>query len=736
MLRKLGIAFVVLLVLLIAAGLGGYYWAKSSAWSKIASLAAEKGALLEKPEWSFSWRGGRHFVIDITNLKGQLQAPLPIEGHFALPQLHLDVSLSEDNHTVTLHDLKIQQLTGQFVMTSKAEVPLTEGPGIAIPDLEVPVFERPSLPVDLVLKSFQISGKDIDFTLRTEGPPALQKNLKVQMQGLTISGQGQLIQDKTALQASIELNPSEIEQDTATQLAKMSLTHLKLNVTQGAEVTTPYSLALKTEGSLTWAKMSLEKKEVKGLKLADQGGRFEFQAEGRHLDLKLQGQKMSANSLKKPADWSLTFQPLHQDQDSGDYQFEFVLPELLNLQSQMTLPRRVDTSHLVGHWQGRIRFLPEVAGLFMEVADLPWKKQVEGPFDVTLKPDGGIVVDTAMKSEGFDFDLNGSFHPQKGEAVASGALHLNLRPGDIKMAGLSPQGRMHMPFKLLLRPRQKFFFDSELQFQGFTLQSKDMKAENLEGVLPIKQSWAYEEGHWQLSPRLTPNAFGRADFESFQPLEGNPNTLRLTRLEFQKKTYGPISFDMKFEQNLLQSGAWSAQVGQGQLEGALQADVSLDNPRLGLLMRAFEVKLDELLPETMLRTQHRSEKGLTYRLGMDWDLGKATAVGRLDWSDIDSPQVMQILDYLDPQFENATFNQARMILAQAYPTRLQVEMRGPVADVRISTNLVTLPDVRNVAISPYLVKANESLYASELYRTLRKKGAAQPKTKESSRVSP
>ena len=326
-----------------------------------------------------------------------------------------------------------------------------------------------------------------------------------------------------------------------------------------------------------------------------------------------------------------------------------------------------------------------------------------------------------LRGDGVSLDLQSELNPRAQEAQATGFVSLHFKDKQFQYAGIKPQGRVSAPFKLLLRQKRKFF-ESELRLGAFSVATPDLRIEAMQGSLPVKQAWSYVDGRWTLSPKLSPNAFGRADFESFEPLDTRLNQLRIAQIVYQKRNYGPVSLDLKFEQNLLRSGSWSAVVGQGSIEGALQADLSLDNPRMGLLMRAFDVKLEELLPESMFRSAQKSERGLSFRLGMDWDLGKATAVGRLDWSEINSAQVLQVLDFLDPQFENATFNQARMVLAQAYPTRVQVEMRGPVADVRISTNLVALPEVRNVAISPYLVKANEALYSSEVYRNLRASG--------------
>lgn len=725
MLRRLGYGLLIVFVLLGAASVGGYFWAKSQLWSKIQKIAREHGAELEQPVLQIGWRGGLRFHVLMTGLKGQLKVPLPVTGTFVLPLFEVEGELSEDYQTVTFYDLKIQDLSGNFTMLSdgKSAEPVPEPKDeIEIPKLEMPTIDRPELPLAIDLQRFEITTAQILFLLKSP-----DSEISADMAGYRIDGSAALAKDLTNFNLAIESKEIKASQKAPGQVADAVVKSMKFAFASKSQREAPLKIAPTGQGKIIWSKWSFQKTPLKEanpptapLEVADQGGEMNFKADGDQFELTATGRKLTATPLKKPTDWKVDVAPLSQTQSERRYRLAASVPGLFDLDSQIEIPATFNPDHPEAQVTGRVSVHSDVSLLFLDKNPSPWKSQLGGPFDVRISRGGDLSLKTQLTGDGVTLALQTELNPRTQEVQASGFVSLNFMDKDFSYAGIKPSGTMSAPFKLLLRQKQKFFFESELRLRAFSVSTPDLKIESLQGSLPVKQAWAYQDGRWQLSPRLSANAFGRADFDSFEPLETRLNQLRIARIEFQKKFYGPVILDLKFEQNLLRSGSWTAVVGEGQIEGALQADLSLDNPRMGLLMRAFDVKLEDLLPPTILEAQQKSERGLSFRLGMDWDLGKATAVGRLDWSDINATQVLQLLDVMDPQFENATFNQARMVLAQAYPTRVQVELRGPVADVRISTNVMNLPEVRNVAISPYLVKANEALYSSEVYRRLRK----------------
>lgn len=732
MLKKLGIALLTLVIVLLAAGTGAYYWAKSHLWLEIQTRARAQGADLEKPELSLRWKGGARIGVTLKDLRGRLHEPLPLEGSFVVPRLEFDAEWLRGPNLVIVESLRVEGVTGDFTMESANEEPAApeENPGDAfqIPKLEVPGLDRPELPVAVELRELKITTGEVRFAQKTPS-----RQLIATTQGITLDLQGRFDETATRFEGQASVGATAVNwrsQDPAgsVQTAHLKLKSLRLPFASENPADQPLRIQPRFEIQAAWETLSFQKnsraKDAATLEIQDQGGQLTARAEGQSFQLEGQGRGLRASALKKTTDWNFAVTPVAQTENERRYRMVVIVPGLLDFKTLATLPVNFNPERPQLRAAGDLKVHTDLSLLVLERNPSPWRSEVAGKFDVELKPAGDVLLRTQMTGTGMTLRLQSDLNPRTQEVQASGFVSIHFQNPDFHVAGLHPRGRVAAPFKILLRQQRKFYLESELRLSAFSIRSPDLRIDGMDGTLPVRQAWAFREGQWQLSPKLSPNAFGRADFDSFEPLESRVNELRIRQLNFGDRTYGPISLEMKFEQNLLRSGSWSARVGEGEIEGALQADLNLENPRVGLLMRAFDVKLEELLPSSMFRSAQKSERGLAFRLGMDWDLGKATAVGRLDWTNINSTQVMQILDFLDPQFENKTFNQARMILAQAYPTRVQVEMRGPVADVRISTNLLTLPDVRNVAISPYLIKANEALYSSELYRQLRSTGTS------------
>lgn len=719
--RKLGLGLLIFLAVLGVAGAGAYFWIKTRLWTEIQAQARAYGAELQKPGLAIRWAGGLRFTLRLTDLTGELKEPLPITGRFTLPLLEVDAELTDERRRAVVHHLLLQGLSGSFhraAPPAEPPAPATDE-GLEIPKIEVPEFERPELPLAVELRDARIATGELSF--RQTGEDGA---LEARLSGLQLQLTAAADAARTEFTGELTLAPLTVRQTSAAANAEADLQSLRLQFASQSPTERPLLIQPKADAAVAWSRLAYTKRPADGapLEIADQGGELRARADGAHVDVRGQGRNLRATMLKKPTDWSFELQPVAQTERERAYRLTAAVPGLLDLRLNLKVPASFDPARPELKADGQISAHSDLSLLVLDENPSPWKSKIDGKFTARLARAGDLALQTQLRGDGLSLDLQAELNPRTQEAQASGFVSLDFKGRNFRYAGLHPRGRVSAPFKLLLRQRRKFFVDSELRLQAFSLASPDLQVEAVRGALPVKQAWAFRDGRWELSPRLSPNAFGRADFDSFEPLETRLNQLQIDKVTYQKRVYGPVALDLRFEQNLLRSGSWSAQVGDGAIEGALQADLSLDNPRLGLLMRAFDVKLEELLPASMFRSALRSERGLSFRLGMDWDLGKATAVGRLDWSNIDSAQVLQVLDFLDPQFENATFNQARMVLAQAYPTRVQVEMRGPVADIRIGTNLVNLPEVRNVAISPYLVKANEALYSSELYRNLRSTG--------------
>lgn len=697
-------------------------WAKAELWNEVASQARPYGVELNKPDIQIRWWGGWRFQVKIENLKGDLRPPFAAQGTFQLPYLETNFELFENFKKVRIEDFKVTGLSFDLEMQpeAKAQEPTPPSEEFEIPALELPSFERPELPLEVEVLSLDLNLSPSSFKLLGEN------QVKTQFQSMHAAGKAHFAPKLSELELNTSLKDLNLSFESPTQKAQLNDLNLEAKILTKGTKDKPLLLTPNVDVILLWSKLAFQKPKPQPLEIQDRGGKFQIQLSPEKLSLSAQGNALSSSLLNRPSDWSLKLDPELGKGRDRNLKLHLDLPGLLHLDTRIQVPQNLDPKHPAGKVQGNLSFHSDLSLLALKENPFPWREMIGGPFKAELRSAGDLHLETKLGGKDFSFQTQAILNPKSQEAEASGFFSIDFRRRDLSLKDIRPTGRISAPYKFLARQKRQIFFETELRFHDFSLSTPDLKITSLQGNIPLKQSWLYQNQGWFLSPRLRPNAFARADFESFEPLESRLNVIRIQKLEWQKKTYGPITLDLRFEQNLLRSGNWSAQVADGILEGSLQADLTLDHPRLGLLMRAFEVRLQDLLPTTILQSQIQNAKGLSFRLGMDWDIANATAVGQLDWSSITSEQVLQILDVLDPKFENSTFNQARMLLGSAYPTRVQVNLRGSVADVRLKTNVMDLPEVRNLAISPYLIKANEALYASPLYQELRGREAAVP----------
>lgn len=715
---KIGLAVLAILLFVVGAGI---LWVRSSLWDQIESIAREQGVRLEKPAMDLAWLGGYRFHLRFENVRGEATLPLRVQGPFSIAVADAVFELQDGFKKIQFEELIIERVGADLKLSPTAadgsadEAVVTQN--FELPELAIPEFRRPDLPMAVTISAFRLGLEGFQFALL--GDSALQASVPT----LNLSGSAELNSQKTDVDLKLEASGIDVVSTAPVSRFAVQKVGLTVNVEVRGSTTDPLLVGISTSGKIDWQAFRFlnpaTDATAKDFKISDEGGEFHFVVQPPKVQLDLKGRKLSSSAQNSATDYSMQLAPNTAKAGKTAFDFSLLVPKLLELKLQVLTNSVIDLKSPEASVKGSVGIHPDLSLLVLDKNPFPWKEMIRGPIEAGLRGNGLMTLKTKLQSKGFLFDLNANLNSKTQDGEASGFASIDFRGQNLSFAGMTPSGRVSLPFKFLLRQKRQFFFESELRFQDFDVKSKDMKITSVQGSLPVKQSWLFEAGVWLLSPRLTPNAFARVDFDSFEPLDTRSNLLRINRIEASQRVYGPVTMDLKFDQNIFRSGAWSARVGQGQIEGALQIDMSVDHPRLGLLLRAFDVKMHELLPDTMFRSKIHSDKGLSFRLGMDWDLANATAVGRLDWSSITSEQVMQVVDYFDPQFEDATFNQARMVLAQAYPTRVQVEMRGPVADVRIQTNLVRLPEIRNLALSPYLTKFSEPLFTSELYRNLR-----------------
>jgi hypothetical protein len=124
-------------------------------------------------------------------------------------------------------------------------------------------------------------------------------------------------------------------------------------------------------------------------------------------------------------------------------------------------------------------------------------------------------------------------------------------------------------------------------------------------------------------------------------------------------------------QNLVLLNNVTLNAFDGSLVGRLLVNIDPNDPNIGFLGRFTRIK------PALMTTSDKGAKGDEYisgRSALVFDITKRLAKGRLDITTIGKSQLLDILNILDPKYEDAQINNARKALALSYPEKVSVEM--------------------------------------------------------------
>jgi len=222
-----------------------------------------------------------------------------------------------------------------------------------------------------------------------------------------------------------------------------------------------------------------------------------------------------------------------------------------------------------------------------------------------------------------------------------------------------------------------------------------------------------EKGRLSFRYLLTPDAFQRVDFNRVEPWLDGRQDFRIRQLQINDLQLGPLEATLPIQQNLIRLQDFSLAALGGEVAGQFYLDVNPEGWRLGLLSRVSRIDLRKLLPETLAETRYSP---VNARTALEFDFSQRLVEGRVDLTDINRTQLLQILDIIDPDHRDPQLATARSGLRAAHPRWVRVEMQNGLMDLTLSLSLFKDPiRVRNLPLSPLIERfAEEALMLPDL----------------------
>lgn len=717
--RKILISLALTLGLLIVVAIPtAYYFGLSYGWSFAVSMAKDYGVVLTKKDLSIRWLGGLHFslVAEDIGIRFEPNGKLPVRGTILIPRLMVDAVYFRGKPRVLVHDLDIIGINGSVAVdlpvAHEQTVSKSDEKPFEIPDLASVQFNVPKFDVGLEVRNFKIETSQLQVEVNRK--PAVYQ---LQWDALKLSGGGKLVENDAEGGFQVHLVNARGGTD-GMGIEGLSFDLGVRGVVVGA---TEKSVTVRIigENEVRFTKFKFQGSGESAISMSAEKGKLSSKLSEKGPEFLAEIQKISGvPGIKREVALKADVVPTVVSNDLMKIDFQVSSSGLIDGRGEIVTPRRVDQISAQARGDLKLTVQSSLIGMFMEA----WPKQLNGPLSIAVQADrsGDIVRGARLKvsSRWLNAEINGSGHPQLQTGDASGFVGVQL-PSGVQFFGKRFSGAARIPFKALVRGTDRVYLEGTPEFQNFSFRSDDFQIQSLTGQIFVSQAWSVGREGWKISPVHDWNPFNRVDLDSSEALDLDQKILTAQKIVFQGQELGPLRLNASFKQNLLFIPSWSLQCPTGRFQGVLLSDVQLDRPRVGISVNAIEVDMSKVLPQTMLQGRRIQPDPTSFSLSLDWDLMKAQAAGSFDWIQMTPGQVFNALDFLDPLAEKPAFNTARSLLTKAYPTRVLMNFRGAVADINISTNIVQIPSVNNVAISPYLIKFREDLFQTQFIKNLK-----------------
>jgi len=641
-------------------------------------------------------------LVPLTGLKGQAQ----------VEKVFLNASYFFNPSQLIVQKLSIDGASGELELTAPSLTKETEVPAaqVATPkslgDLFQFSLKVPELPLEIEINQVLVSGSNLKFKgfgseIQIESMD-LQAKLFHRQAGTSFTGDAKLNLSefswakagllKSSGQA-VQMGPSHVTAKWEI-LGEGSWANRRLRPSEIALNLEVDDFATKIENSHTVVakKMQGSFKLLKGIPALD--WKFiELKSSVRPKqvfsgDLKLQPRKKIANK-----DWELEL--------AGGLANLVQVSGVFDLADEWTgIPKSFSgRAHVKVAKSFFDLFLPQIP------AALKAPIQVDGNFSVKNEEVSRLIL--KFESKWLQGQMAGKLNPSTQNFDIKGQLSLYLPPGGLKIFGHKLAGQAVLPMNLVYRAREKIFLESKIVFKEFSYATDDFAIEALSGELLTYQSWRVHEGRWTLAPLQVWNPFLQVDPASATALDADQSGLVFSKLRIFDKWMGPLFLSGSLRQNHFTIPNWRLQLPQGEFQGALYFDFQPQQPRVGFLLESRNSDLSQILSSRFLAGRPFQSDPTSFKIAIDWDVNKALMYGSFDWYQMTPGQVHNVLDFMDPQGENVSFNMTRNLLNQAYPTRVQGDMKGSLAHFFVETNLVKIPPIRDVPLKAYLLKMKE-----------------------------
>lgn len=316
-------------------------------------------------------------------------------------------------------------------------------------------------------------------------------------------------------------------------------------------------------------------------------------------------------------------------------------------------------------------------------------------------------------------------NPEEPSLQLSGVTQLTPNENShlLKAFNVTAAGKLNFPWQLLVEEGKHLAFSGEPSFTNFNLSTPEVELTNLNAQLKLNEELSLGANNkLRFRYLLTPEAFERVDFSQIEPFLNPTGNFSFSQLTVKEEganlvSLGPLEAKLALEQNLVELPYFSLVALDGNLAGQFYFDLNPQGWRLGLLSRITQLDLRQLLANsanTKTSNKNNSSKHapVSARTAVEFDFNQRLLTGRIDITDINRPQLLQLLELVDPEYTDPQINQVRTALRFAHPQWLSVQMQNGLMNLDFGLSLFSQPlRAHGLPLSPIIERFGEAALA-------------------------
>ena len=263
------------------------------------------------------------------------------------------------------------------------------------------------------------------------------------------------------------------------------------------------------------------------------------------------------------------------------------------------------------------------------------------------------------------------------------------RENMLKSPLLSGTGELSLPLSFSMLNGEQVSLNGAINFKEFTFKTDDFSLLNTNGNIVYEEELRLNNDNLSYAYLMQANPFQRVDFGRIQPFLDVP-AISIQKIQAGEIEAGPLLANISLTQNLMRLQQFDVKLFDGNVVGQFYLDTTPGSWKVGVLSRMTGVDLRKMFPANTY-VQATEYSPINMRVAFEFDVHEKLVEGRIDISKIKRDQLLQLLEFVDPDHLDAQLSSLRSALGLAHPDSVKIEMLQGLMNLEVSLSALPKP---------------------------------------------